>query len=231
MRPLVAISTAAAAALLLATTIAVPPAEAQDDSRTIDQSVMDLLMLGIGLEREKAPIEYRERAPLVIPPTKSLPTPESGDAVASNPAWPKDPDVRRRKEAEKRERNRNISDEREREQNPLMPDQIAPGPRPTDVARGDDGYRSSPTGFTERLSPSQLGYTGGIWNSMFGGKDANKPVRFTGEPKRSDLTEPPPGYQTPSPDQPYGPARPEGPKAENNYLQRGVVNSGTGSDR
>jgi hypothetical protein len=27
---------------------------------------------------------------------------------------------------------------------------------------------------------------------------------FTGEPARTSLTEPPPGYQTPSPDQPYG---------------------------
>jgi hypothetical protein len=27
---------------------------------------------------------------------------------------------------------------------------------------------------------------------------------FTGEPPRSSLTDPPPGYQTPSPDQPYG---------------------------
>ena len=27
---------------------------------------------------------------------------------------------------------------------------------------------------------------------------------FTGEPQRADLTDPPPGYLTPSPDQPYG---------------------------
>jgi hypothetical protein len=27
---------------------------------------------------------------------------------------------------------------------------------------------------------------------------------FTGEPPRVSLTDPPPGYQTPSPDQPYG---------------------------
>ena len=27
---------------------------------------------------------------------------------------------------------------------------------------------------------------------------------FTGEPPRADLTRPPPGYQTPSPGQPYG---------------------------
>jgi hypothetical protein len=30
---------------------------------------------------------------------------------------------------------------------------------------------------------------------------------FTGEPQRSSLTEPPPGYRTPSPNQPYGVGR------------------------
>ena len=47
-------------------------------------------------------INYEERAPLVIPPTTTLPPPERTDAViANNPAWPKDPDVKRRREYEK----------------------------------------------------------------------------------------------------------------------------------
>jgi hypothetical protein len=36
---------------------------------------------------------------------------------------------------------------------------------------------------------------------MFRSKD--EAVTFTGEPRRESLTEPPPGYQTPSPSQPY----------------------------
>jgi len=48
-------------------------------------------------------------------------------------------------------------------------------------------------------------------------------VRFTGEPKRTDLTAPPPGYQTPSPDQPYGPGKAGPAKPTNDYLTRGEL--------
>jgi hypothetical protein len=42
-----------------------------------------------------------------------------------------------------------------------------------------------------------------MFSNFFGGKD-DEVAKFTGEPPRASLTEPPPGYQTPSPDQPYG---------------------------
>ena len=40
----------------------------------------------------------------------------------------------------------------------------------------------------------------------FGGY-TNETGTFTNEPSRNTLTEPPPGYQTPSPAQPYGVTR------------------------
>ena len=63
------------------------------------------------------------------------------------------------------------------------------------------------------VPPSELGYFGGLFSgqawgfgSGFGGyKDETG--TFTSEPQRSQLTEPPPGYQTPSGDQPYGVTR------------------------
>ena len=60
---------------------------------------------------------------------------------------------------------------------------------------------------------------------MFGSdKDEQEAARFTGEPARTSLTEPPPGYQTPSPDQPYGLGKASAtPKAENNYLTKGEI--------
>jgi hypothetical protein len=221
MRPLASAWTAGAlTALLLGA--AVPALAADDDNKTIDQTVMDWMLRGIGLERESPQIDYHERGPLVIPPTKTLPPPEKADAVIANPAWPKDPDVRRQREAAKRERNRNVSDEREREQNPLPPDQLGPSGGASRSARRDDGYQNSPNGVAEVLKPSQLGYTGGLIKKMFGSGD-EEAARFTGEPKRTDLTAPPPGYQTPSPDQPYGPGR-AGPAAPtNDYLTRGEV--------
>ena len=47
---------------------------------------------------------------------------------------------------------------------------------------------------------------------MFGG-NKEETVKFTGEPPRTSLTDPPPGYQTPSPDQPYGAGKAGAPKA------------------
>ena len=46
------------------------------------------------------------------------------------------------------------------------------------------------------------GATGSIFGSMFSGKK-DEVKKFTQEPARTTLTEPPVGYQTPSPDQPY----------------------------
>jgi hypothetical protein len=57
---------------------------------------------------------------------------------------------------------------------------------------------------------------------MTGGKKEES-AKFTGEPPRTSLTDPPPGYQTPSPDQPYGLGKAAPPKPENNYLSRGEL--------
>lgn len=212
----------AACALALAMVLTAAPARAEDDEPSIDQKVMRGVMESLGLKRDGESINYQERAPLVIPPGRDLPPPEQGDTAAANPAWPKDPDVQRRKEAARLERNRNISDERELEQNPMRPDQLTPGrkagkSRSNGNGSGYDSYRSAQGDFQNPLSPSELGYKGGIWNSMFGGDKSDEAVRFTGEPTRNSLTEPPPGYQTPSPDQPYGGAKAAAPKATDYY--------------
>ena len=202
----------AACGLAVVLALAGAPARAEDDEPSLDKKLLRGLLEGLGLKRDGEPgINYQERAPLVIPPGRELPPPEKGDTVANNPAWPKDPDIARRKEAARLERNRNVSEEREIEQNPLRPDQMTPGGssrtppsrRKTSTNLGHDG---------ERMSPSELGYKGGLFSSMFGG-DKEESAKFTGEPVRSSLTEPPPGYQTPSPDQPYGAGKAAAPKA------------------
>jgi hypothetical protein len=187
-------------AAVLATSL---PARAEEDV-PIDTKIFRGIMEGLGLRRDGEAINYQERAPLVIPPSRTLPPPEKSDEViARNPAWPNDPDVARRKAEEKLERNRNISDERERESRPLREDQMTPGPGRKKQASRDDGYQSSPDGFSKPLSPSELGYKGNLFGSMFGNKE-EEVAKFTKEPPRASLTAPPPGYQTPSPDQPYG---------------------------
>jgi hypothetical protein len=200
-------------------------ARAADDDISIDQKFMRNIMEGLGLKRDGEPtINYQERAPLVLPSSRELPPPERTDGASNNPAWPKDPDEARRRADAAREKNRNISDEREREQNPLRPDQLTPGPGPKKKqARTDDGYEAPASGFGSQLLPSQLGAgPSTVWGAMFGGKK-EETAKFTGEPPRATLTDPPPGYQTPSPDQPYGLGKAGPPKPEDNYTTRGEL--------
>jgi hypothetical protein len=200
------------------------PARADDSEASPDQKVMQSIMEGLGFKKDgQATINYQQRAPLVLPPSRDLPPPERPDAVtANNPAWPKDPDVARRKLEASMERNRNVSDEREREQNQLRPDQITPGGRAAkrQQARTDNGYDAPASGFGNQLPPSQLGTSkNGVFDAMFGSKKEES-AKFTGEPPRVSLTEPPPGYQTPSPEQPYGVGKAPAPKAPDNYTSR-----------
>ena len=184
---------------------------AEDDSVPIDTKIMRNIMEGLGLKRDgSASINYQQRAPLVIPPGRALPTLEkSGAALANNPAWPDDPDVKRAKAEAKAEREatQNPDDVILREGRSLSPAEMTPGPKPRNTQRASAGsYQSSPDGYGKQLSPSELGDKGNIFSRMFGG-DKEEVANFTGEPPRASLTAPPPGYQTPSPDQPYGTGR------------------------
>jgi hypothetical protein len=195
------------------------PAHAADDEVSADQKFLRGIMEGLGFRREgEENINYRERSPLVIPPSRALPPPERSDAaIANNPAWPKDPDIERRRAQAAAEKGRNISDEREREQNPLRPDQLNPGGRPKKKqARTDDGYEPPASGFGSQIMPSELGFKNSMFGNVFNGKKEES-AKFTGEPPRSSLTDPPPGYQTPSPEQPYGVGKNAAPKATDYY--------------
>jgi hypothetical protein len=231
MRLTNAFSASAAVGLALGIVILTGPAptRAADDEPSVDQKVMRSLMEGLGLKRDgDGQINYQERAPLVLPPNRELPPPERPDSVtANNPAWPKDPDVERRRAEAAMERNRNVSDEREREQNPLRPDQLTPGGRAKKKqARTDDGYDAPASGFGSQLLPSQLGSsTGSVWGAMFNNKK-DESAKFTGEPPRASLTDPPTGYQTPSPEQPYGVGKAAAPKPTDYYSSHVEPTSG-----
>jgi len=221
--PFAKFSAAAAGFVLVATMFAAPaPARAGDDDDTpMDTKILRGILEGIGLERDgKASIDYHERPPLVIPSSKALPPPEKSDAIiAGNPAWPKDPDVQRRKDYEKQAKKGVRSEEIDAWARPLSPSEMMPG---GDRGRTGPGRKIvQPAGADgQRLTSSELGYRGGLFGSFFGGKD-ERSVRFTGEPARTSLTEPPPGYQTPSVDQPYGEGKSDSaPKAGNATDQR-----------
>jgi hypothetical protein len=210
------------------------PAQAQEEGVPLDTQIVRGILGGLGLERadQQSTINYQERPPLVLPPSRDLPPPISASAAAKNPAWPKDPDVAQSKLAAEQARKRaNGFDEYERESRQLPPDQIdISKSNPEAVARARQKAQAGGPGTGDlkyELSPSELGYkSGSILKNMFKGKD-NEAVRFTGEPARADLTAPPPGYQTPSPDQPYGVGKATlaAPK-DSNYTTRGEMKSG-----
>jgi hypothetical protein len=184
-----------------------PAPAAAEENIPIDTKIMRSIMEGLGLKRDgEAGINYQERAPLVIPPSRDLPPPEKTDAaLARNPAWPVDPDVKRAKAEALAEKNQMNADEMLlHDGRPLTEDQMTPGPKPRSTRPTQSGsYETSPYGYSNQSKPSELGYKGNIFSKMFK-KDDEESAKFTGEPPRASLTEPPRGYQTPSPDQPYG---------------------------
>jgi len=214
-------------AALLASSV---PAFAGDDDVPIDTKIFRGVMESLGLRRDGEAINYEERAPLVIPPSHDLPPPERSDAaIANNPAWPIDPDVQRRKQAAVQERRNRLNADQQllQDQSVLRPDQLAPGPKPRTRRRTDDGYQAPPNGFGNPLLPSQLGGQSNLWSKVFG-KDDPESGSFTGEPPRAALTEPPAGYQTPSPEQPYGVSKAITATKPTDYVEtHGVMDSGT----
>jgi hypothetical protein len=190
---------AGAVVLTLALGVGAGPAfAADDDDDTFDTKIFRKFLSGLGLQRDgESNIDYHERSPLVVPPTRTLPAPQStATAVTNDPAWPKDRDVARKKTVKKKAAIPSEEDDMRQ----LRPDEMrgtASRGRGNAEAPGVQGPRP------EQLTPSQLGHSGFSLGSVFGGRDG-KVVQFTGEPARTTLTEPPVGLRTPSSKYPYG---------------------------
>src|SRR5215211_393083 len=172
-----------------------------DDDKTFEDKLIENIMRGIGgTNMENRGIEYRERSPLVVPPKLDLPPPAADRADVTAPNWPKDPDVQRRKAA--------IAARKKANKDPieaaraLTPSELAQTKGPK--SSGGDGVDQpgGNPGTNLILSPSQLGYNGSL-SGLFGGNKAET-APFKGEPTRESLTQPPTGYQTPSPNFAYG---------------------------
>src|SRR5437764_14674867 len=83
-------------------------AEDDEDDSTFEEKIIKQIMTGLGgTNMENTGIEYRERSPLVVPPKIDLPPPASAAAEAPVPNWPKDPEVKRRREAREARKQEN----------------------------------------------------------------------------------------------------------------------------
>jgi hypothetical protein len=173
----------------------------EDDDKTFEEKIIEGIMAGIGgTNMDNRGIDYRERSPLVVPPKMDLPPPAGTTAEVKAPNWPKDPDEARRKAA--------IAARKKAKPDPMEASRIltpselnaAKTTTHTPAAPGDSSLPGDP-GANAILSPSQLGFTG--FTNIFGGNTAET-APFKGEPTRDSLVQPPPGYQTPSPNFAYG---------------------------
>jgi hypothetical protein len=185
------------AAVLISASVGTAMAGDDDQEDNLPDAVfLRNVLKGFGLKRGDDTIEYRERSPLVVPPNRDLPPPES-EAKTTNAAWPVDPDVKRKKEATAAQHKASSIDE----SRALRPNEMMPGG--TDI-KGTPAQSlpsdAPPDGAP--MKPSQLGFNGWGIGNLF--KSPPESTTFTQEPPRESLTEPPAGYRTPAPNQPYG---------------------------
>ena len=144
-----------------------------------------LKSLGIGDENN---IEYRERPPLVVPPTRDLPPPQT-TARARDPNWPVDPSSGNppKKGAQVRDLDRLPVPER------------AATPSVAITPSGDT---------TAALPASQPASSGGFFSNLFHSGDLPAGPVVLNTPTRRALTQPPLDYESPAVGQPAGVAPP-----------------------
>ncbi len=182
---------ATAGAVLLGACYAAP-ARAFEDTNTFN-SVMGFF--GMQADKDKDSIDYRARAPLVIPPKIDLPPPQAADAGHPQD-WPTDPDVVARRKA--------------------LADSHRPAPQITMNSRAEISKEELMKGRSEDTSVKlddqtdscgafggSAGCSGSAWQyvtqKLGVSKKEDDTVVLSGqEPTRKYLTEPPPGYRAPT---------------------------------
>ena len=177
-----------ALALVLAAAGGTMPALAQEGVFMKD-------MLGtLGLvEKDRAPITYRERAPLVLPPRSDLPPPVARSAEReANAAWPKDPEVTARERRAARDRAPITRGEQGRmndNNTTLSIGEMRSGRRPGAEVQTEPTYKPGDNNRAAFwLDPLEL---------LKGKKDDAETTLSSVEPERNLLSEPPAGYRRP----------------------------------
>jgi len=201
--------------LCLAATAARAGDDDEEDSGPIEDRIIKNIVTGLGgTNMDNRGINYRERSPLVVPRKLDLPPPADAKAEVNPPNWPKDPTIAAEKaSAEAAKKSKPDMFEMSRT---LTPAELAP--KRTRTARSSstvqqpgstpDAYGGTGTG--PMLSPGQLGFSNSMFSNVFKGNSAEV-GQFKGEPTRENLTQPPVGYQTPSPSYGYGTGLPSKP--------------------
>jgi hypothetical protein len=204
------IATSLAAMLAIAGGVGHALAQDDEEGELPDTKFFTGMLQGLGLKKDGMQsngINYQERPPLVVPPTRDLAPPQAGDAVRGNAAWPKDQDEQRRRQAAVKQKKEAKPFDWADLGAPMSPNELKKGA----TTAKDDAIARKPQDFEQanrQYKPSELGYTGGLFGNVkdfFGiGGNGGQTATFEAEPPRASLTDPPTGYRSPSPAQPYG---------------------------
>jgi hypothetical protein len=211
MKPIRQAALMSALSLLALASIAPGVARAQSSDSGIFGSM--LKSLGIGGENN---IEYRERPPLVVPPTRDLPPPQA-PGTARAPNWPVDAKATGQPKG---------SQVRDLDRLPVP--QRAPDPS----VAGYGAPGSSPD--TTAAIPSGQPASGGFFGKIFSSGDRQAATPVAPAPARKSLTEPPVDYESPAPSQPSGvapPAAAAAPATPENALQTAPGQTQPGASR
>jgi hypothetical protein len=145
-----------------------------------DNTLFGSMLKGLGLGGENN-IEYRERPPLVVPPTRDLPPPQT-TATTRDPNWPVDPKTGRKK-----------------------------GDQIRDLDKLPVPERAAAPETTATLPPSQPASGGFFGNLFSSSERPAAVAPVPSAPARKSLIQPPLDYEAPAPSQPYGTATPAAP--------------------
>lgn len=187
LRALLRMAPATAVAVFSLGFVAATPAWAADDGQeNFFSAVFGLITTDVGVDNTPPPIDYRERAPLVLPPKMELRKPIPPVAERTK-AWPQDPEIVAAKKAAALAKAPRVGDQ----DKPMTAEEMhrrGPVDPNAGVPSGDclDHHTCDPTAFwamlknTKKVDTTQVQLTPGQ------------------EPPREYLTQPPPGYLAPT---------------------------------
>jgi hypothetical protein len=185
LKPIRQLALGGALGLIGLATLLPGAARAQDSG---DNTLFGSVLKGLGIGGENH-IEYHERPPLVVPPTRELPPPQTA-GTARGPNWPADPKSAARKKGDQI---------RDLDKLPV-PERAA---APSMVPGGPDT--------TAAVPPSQPAGSGGFFGNLFSSSERPAATPMPTTPARNSLIQPPLDYEAPAPSQPYGSATPAAP--------------------
>jgi hypothetical protein len=160
------------------------------------QQLTNIFQRMLGTSDDAPPINYSERAPLVIPGKRDMHQPGATSSADNDPNWPNDPDEKKRKAAGKLDKHKGPNDVM------LRPDEM----KGTGVSPGYGGDLNSSEALDPEKSSSRVLKPSELQRRLNFGPDAadNTPLVPGQEPPRRGLTDPPSGYRAPLASAPVG---------------------------